>query len=137
MPFCASVSSSSLSTEECVSTRALSMHVPALSSLCLSAYTCPLVDLDLTRVKALFDVNFFAALAMVQVFLPLLLATPGARILNVGSVAGVCPVPFGGAYNASKAALHAMGNTLRVELAPFKCVPSAVVLMCSRSFIAC
>lgn len=37
----------------------------------------------------------------------------------IGSLAGVIPYVFGGIYNASKAALHAYTNTLRVELAPF------------------
>jgi len=39
--------------------------------------------------------------------------------VQLGSLAGVMPYVFGGAYNASKAALHAYSNTLRVELAPF------------------
>ena len=39
--------------------------------------------------------------------------------MQLGSLAGVMPYVFGGAYNASKAALHAYSNTLRVELAPF------------------
>lgn len=37
----------------------------------------------------------------------------------IGSLAGVIPYIFGSMYNASKAALHAYANTLRVELAPF------------------
>lgn len=72
--------------------------------------------------KELFDVNFFAAWAMVQAFLPLLMASEHARIVQMGSIAGVMPVPFGAAYNCSKAALHALGDTLRVELAPFRYV---------------
>lgn len=51
-----------------------------------------------------------------------MIASGDGRIVNIGSIAGVMPYPFGSAYNASKAALHAYGNTLRLELAPFKCV---------------
>ena len=36
----------------------------------------------------------------------------------VGSLAGVIPYVFGSVYNASKAALHAYANTLRVEMKP-------------------
>lgn len=56
---------------------------------------------------------------MVQKFMPMLLASSNARILHIGSLAGIAPTPFGVAYNASKAALHSFGDTLRVELAPF------------------
>jgi len=83
------------------------------------SYSVPASDLDLDEVKALFDVNLFAVMAMVKEFVPLLIAANGARVINIGSVAGVMPYVFGSAYNASKAALHAYGDTLRVELKPF------------------
>ncbi|KDQ15686.1 hypothetical protein BOTBODRAFT_54565 [Botryobasidium botryosum FD-172 SS1] len=83
------------------------------------AYTLPATDISLTEVKALFDVNVFGVMAMVQEFVHLLINSGDARIVNIGSVAGVMPYVFGSAYNASKAALHSYGDTLRVELAPF------------------
>ena len=39
--------------------------------------------------------------------------------MNIGSVAGIVPLIWGSIYNASKAALHAYGDCLRVELAPW------------------
>lgn len=36
----------------------------------------------------------------------------------IGSLAGVIPYVFGSVYNASKAALHAYANTLRLEMKP-------------------
>lgn len=56
---------------------------------------------------------------MVKSFIDLLIASGSGHIVQIGSIAGVVPLAFGSTYNASKAALHAYGNTLRVELAPF------------------
>jgi len=41
------------------------------------------------------------------------------RIVNIGSIVGKLTVPFGGAYSASKFAVEAVSDALRVELAPF------------------
>jgi short-subunit dehydrogenase len=68
----------------------------------------------------MFEVNLFGVMRMVQEFAPLLIASGDGRIVNIGSITGVMPYPFGSTYNASKAALHSYGNTLRLELAPFK-----------------
>lgn len=83
------------------------------------SYPYAAADMSMDKVKEVFNVNLFAAMAMVQSFLPLLLLAHSGRIIQLGSLAGVMPVPFGAAYNASKAALHSYGDTLRVELAPF------------------
>ncbi|KAF8192803.1 NAD(P)-binding protein [Mycena galopus ATCC 62051] len=83
-------------------------------------YSVPATDIDIDEVKGMFEVNLFGVMRMVQEFAPLLIASGDGRIVNIGSIAGVMPYPFGSAYNASKAALHSYGNTLRLELAPFK-----------------
>lgn len=72
------------------------------------------------RVRAVFDVNLFGAMTVVHEFLSLLLAAGDARIVQMSSLAGLMPVPFNSAYNTSKAALLSFGDTLRVELKPFK-----------------
>jgi len=71
------------------------------------------------EVKGMFEVNVFGVMRMVQEFATLLIASGDGRIVNIGSISGVMPYPFGSTYNASKAALHSYGNTLRLELAPF------------------
>ncbi|KAJ6501949.1 NAD-P-binding protein [Mycena sanguinolenta] len=83
------------------------------------AYAVAATDMDMAAVRALYESNVFAPMCMVQQFVHLLVASGKARIVNIGSVSGITPVPFSAAYNTSKAALHAFGNTLRVELAPF------------------
>ena len=74
----------------------------------------------MSEVRQLFEVNLFAVMVMVQKFIKLLIASPNGKIVNIGSIAGVMPYPFGSAYNASKAALHSFGDNLRVELKAFK-----------------
>jgi 1-acylglycerone phosphate reductase len=82
------------------------------------SYVMPALDVDIDEARKIFDVNFFAIIRLCQVFAPLLIKAKGT-IVMIGSLAGVIPYVFGSVYNASKAALHAYANTLRVELAPF------------------
>ncbi|KIW55738.1 hypothetical protein PV05_04467 [Exophiala xenobiotica] len=81
------------------------------------SYIMPALDIDIAEAKKIFDVNVFAVIRICQVFSPLLIQAKGT-IVMIGSLAGVVPYTFGSVYNASKAALHAYSNTLRVELAP-------------------
>lgn len=89
-------------------------------SFAIAAYPVAVTDMDMDEVRALFELNLFAPIILVQEVVHLLIASKDGRIANIGSVSGLTPIPFSAAYNASKAALHAFGNTLRVELAPFK-----------------
>ncbi|KAI0157812.1 putative short-chain dehydrogenase/reductase [Xylariaceae sp. FL1272] len=88
-----------------------------------SGYLMPLLDADLDEARKIFEVNVVGTLAVCQAFTPLLAATARAglpaRIVNIGSVTSRMQVPWQGIYNASKAALHSMNDTLRIELAPF------------------
>jgi NAD(P)-dependent dehydrogenase (short-subunit alcohol dehydrogenase family) len=63
--------------------------------------------------------------AVTQAFLPLLRRGPG-RIVNIGSMNGRIATPFIGAYCASKYALEAITDTLRMELAPWKIDASVI-----------
>ncbi|KAF2711980.1 NAD(P)-binding protein [Pleomassaria siparia CBS 279.74] len=80
-------------------------------------YTVPALDLEMSEVQQLFQANVFSVMQMCQAFTPLLIAAQGT-IVQTGSLAGIMPYVWGSAYNASKAALHAYTNTLRVEVAP-------------------
>ncbi|KAL1406612.1 hypothetical protein Q8F55_008318 [Vanrija albida] len=78
--------------------------------------TAPLLETDLARMRALYEVNVFGPLALAQAFTPLLAGEHDSVILNVGSGACWGP-PMLGAYGSSKAALQAWSDALRRELA--------------------
>ncbi|KAI4125356.1 MAG: hypothetical protein LQ347_005399, partial [Umbilicaria vellea] len=78
----------------------------------------PALDISLSEARATFETNLFAIMHICQTFSPLLIRAHGT-IVQIGSVAAIIPYVFGSVYNASKAALHAYSNTLRVELEPF------------------
>jgi NAD(P)-dependent dehydrogenase (short-subunit alcohol dehydrogenase family) len=78
----------------------------------------PLECLPLSEVRAQLEVNVVGAVAVTQACLPLLRRARG-RIVNIGSISGRSAAPFIGAYSASKFALEALTDSLRVELAPW------------------
>jgi len=75
--------------------------------------------------RALFDVNVFGALRLTQAALPLLRASRG-RVVLVSSVFGAFSPPMGGVYAASKRALEALGDALRIEARPLGVAVSIV-----------
>jgi NAD(P)-dependent dehydrogenase (short-subunit alcohol dehydrogenase family) len=77
----------------------------------------PLELADIEQVERQLRTNVVGPLAVIQAFLPLLRAGRG-RIVNVGSINAFLPLPFWGVYSASKAALVALSDALRLELAP-------------------
>lgn len=76
-------------------------------------------DLFAEELRRQFDTNVIAPVQVARAFLPLMLPQRRGRIVNVGSVSGILTTPFAGAYCASKAALHALSDAMRMELAPF------------------
>jgi NAD(P)-dependent dehydrogenase (short-subunit alcohol dehydrogenase family) len=75
----------------------------------------PLEFMPLDRLRYQFEVNLVGALAVAQATLPLLRETRG-RVIFVGSISGRITPPFVGPYAASKAALTALSDALRIEL---------------------
>jgi short-subunit dehydrogenase len=69
--------------------------------------------------RKLFELNFFAHFEAVKYTVPYMRSRLSGKIINVGSVAGALHVPFQAFYSASKAAMEALSNCLRGELAPF------------------
>jgi NAD(P)-dependent dehydrogenase (short-subunit alcohol dehydrogenase family) len=75
----------------------------------------PLEYADVGEMRRCFEVNVFGVAALTQALLPLLRRGRG-RIVNVSSGAGRAATPLYGAYSASKFALEALSDALRVEL---------------------
>lgn len=71
------------------------------------------------RIRALFDVNVFGTLWMIQAFLPLLRKYGPARIVNVASSGVRTPTAFSGIYAISKYAVEGITNSLRYEMPIF------------------
>jgi NAD(P)-dependent dehydrogenase (short-subunit alcohol dehydrogenase family) len=75
----------------------------------------PLEFVELDELRRQLEVNVIGAVAVTQAFLPLLRRCRG-RIVNVGSIGGRIAQPMLGPYNASKFALEALSDSLRMEL---------------------
>lgn len=56
-------------------------------------FIMPALDIDIENGRKLFDLNFFALLAMIQAFAPLLIEAKG-YVVNKSSAAGYVPMPF-------------------------------------------
>jgi NAD(P)-dependent dehydrogenase (short-subunit alcohol dehydrogenase family) len=78
-----------------------------------------LAELGDAALRAQFETNVFGLMSLTRAVLPAMIARGDGRIVNVSSVSGRIPAPILGAYHASKYALEALSDALRMELAPF------------------
>ncbi len=78
-----------------------------------------MTDQTVADLRAQFDTNVFAPVALTGALLPSLRRSAQPCVAHVGSISGLVPTPFSGAYAASKAALHAVADAMRMELASF------------------
>lgn len=78
----------------------------------------PVEALGMAQVREVFEVNFFALLRLTQRAVPLMRRRGWGQVINVSSVLGHRGLPALGGYCASKAAVNALTESLRVELAP-------------------
>ncbi|WP_247729387.1 SDR family oxidoreductase [Halovivax limisalsi] len=79
----------------------------------------PLEDVPTEDLQSQFDVNVFGPHRLTRAALPHMRAQGEGRIINVSSINGRIAVAGSGAYAASKHALEAMSDALRVEVDPF------------------
>jgi NAD(P)-dependent dehydrogenase (short-subunit alcohol dehydrogenase family) len=83
-----------------------------------SAFPAPMELIPPDVLREQFDLNVIAQVAVTQAVMSLLKAARGT-IINVSSVGGRMTSPMLGPYSASKHALEAISDALRIELAPF------------------
>jgi NAD(P)-dependent dehydrogenase (short-subunit alcohol dehydrogenase family) len=79
----------------------------------------PLEFFPIDELRRQFEINIVGPLAVTQAFLPLVRRGRG-RIVLVGSIGSRRASPIAGPYNASKFALEALADALRLELRPEK-----------------
>jgi short-subunit dehydrogenase len=82
----------------------------------MGLYT-PAWNVPLEDVRRLFELNFFATLAMVQLVAPHMRERRSGVIVNISSIAGKVTLPWFTLYSASKYALCSLTDGLRMELA--------------------
>lgn len=80
------------------------------------AVVAPVEGIPAEELRAQFELNTIAPIRLAQALLPQLRST-GGRLVFVGAGQGRVALPFGGPYGASKSALAALTDALRLEIA--------------------
>ncbi|WP_459476890.1 SDR family oxidoreductase [Clostridium saccharoperbutylacetonicum] len=75
-----------------------------------------LEEIGLNVAKSMFDVNVFGIINMIQAVIPEMRKRNSGKIINVGSISGKFAQPINGIYCASKYAVEALSDSLRLEL---------------------
>lgn len=76
-----------------------------------------LVDAD--RLRRQFEVNVFGTMAMTRAMLPRFRASGGGKVITLSSMLGLVSMPYQGVYSASKYALEALSDAMRIEVKRF------------------
>ncbi len=78
-----------------------------------------LEDVSMEAVKRIFEVNLFSMVRVTQASLPGMRRLRKGTIVNMSTILGKFTFPMGGFYAATKHALEAVSNALRMEVRPF------------------
>ena len=73
-------------------------------------------DLRRETLRAQFETNLFGTQELTNLVIPAMRAQGGGRIIQISSLLGIVCLAYRGAYNASKYALEALSDTMRLEL---------------------
>ena len=79
----------------------------------------PVESVPMEQWRDVFETNVFGVVEMTRRAVPLMRAAGGGVVCNITSSSLLVSVPFYSVYRASKAAVAALGESLRTELAPF------------------
>jgi short-subunit dehydrogenase len=74
---------------------------------------------SIAQVHSLFETNFYGAVRVTNAVLPIMRQQKAGRILNVGSILGLTPAPYGAYYSASKFAIEGYSESLDHEVREF------------------
>jgi short-subunit dehydrogenase len=98
---------------------AFGWHIDVLVSNAGMMEAGPIAEQPMELLRAMFEVNFFAAVELVQGFARQFVAKRRGKIVFVSSMGGLSTAPYGAGYCATKHALEAVAEGLKAELAPF------------------
>jgi short-subunit dehydrogenase len=76
-------------------------------------------DVSISAIRRLFEVNLFALIRITQACLPGMRRLRKGTIVNLSSIVGKFAFPASGAYAATKHAVEAISDALRIEVRPF------------------
>jgi short-subunit dehydrogenase len=79
----------------------------------------PVEQQPMTEIRRQFETNFFGLVRLTQLVLPGMRRRGSGRIVNVSSMGGRATLPGGAFYHASKYAVEALSDALRMEVAQF------------------
>jgi NAD(P)-dependent dehydrogenase (short-subunit alcohol dehydrogenase family) len=79
----------------------------------------PVEETPMEEVRRQFETNVFGLIRLTQLVLPGMRAARTGRVVNISSMGGRLTLPGGGYYHASKYAVEAFSDALRLEVAPF------------------
>jgi short-subunit dehydrogenase len=79
----------------------------------------PVAELEADELRHQFETNVIGLAALTREAARDMINRKSGMIVNMSSISGVLPTPFAGAYCSTKAALTALSDALRMELAPF------------------
>ena len=71
---------------------------------------------SLAQAQSIFDTNFFGIVRMTRAVVPQMRRQGSGRIINIGSVLGLLPMPYGALYSATKHAVEGYSESLDHEL---------------------
>ncbi len=79
----------------------------------------PVIEATDADIRRQFETNVFGLMAVTRSFLGEMIERGRGRVINVSSIGGRITFPMMGVYHASKYALEALSDAMRMELAPF------------------
>jgi NAD(P)-dependent dehydrogenase (short-subunit alcohol dehydrogenase family) len=79
----------------------------------------PLEGTSIDEIRAQFDTNFFGAIKVMQLVIPIMRNQRSGRIVNITSMGGRVAVPLDSIYHGTKFALEGVSECIRYELGSF------------------